>query len=156
MWRMIFAFSASLMEQSAFRANGGTARTELVSRSGVRGAVSIGTWLLRRCVAACNRDSATPERYAIRVPCCMFTFHGYGTWWPDHPRGYVRKNEGVLPPDPDMGEQYRDNAKFDVLRFDRAKQQVIVDAVREVCERSGVRLHYAVAVSTHAHAVVSW
>ena len=52
----------------------------------------------------------------------MFTFHGYGTWWPDHPRGYVQKGKGVLPPDPEKGEQYRENAKFDPVRFDRAKQ----------------------------------
>jgi hypothetical protein len=86
----------------------------------------------------------------------MFTFHGYGTWWPDHPSGYVRKGGGVLPSDPEMGERYRDSAKFDPVRFDRKKQQVIVEAIREVCERLGVRLHYVVTVSTHAHAVVSW
>jgi hypothetical protein len=73
------------------------------------------------------------------------------------PPAWVRSARRGRPAvDPDAGEQYRDNADFDPVKFDREKQQVVVDAIREVCDRLGVRLHYAVAVSTHAHAVVSW
>ncbi|HLL90877.1 MAG TPA: hypothetical protein VK324_16370 [Tepidisphaeraceae bacterium] len=86
----------------------------------------------------------------------MFTLHGYATWEPDHPMGYVRRGEGVLPPDPVMAANYAGNASFDAFRFDRSSQQVVVDAVREACSTIGVRLHYVVCVSTHAHAVVSW
>lgn len=90
------------------------------------------------------------------VPVCMFTFHGYHTWKPDHPRGYVRRDDGVLPPDPRMANHYDSHARFDEFRFDPRAQQIVVDAICEVATTIGVQLHYAVCVSTHAHPLVSW
>ncbi|MEM1355661.1 MAG: hypothetical protein AAGH88_12345 [Planctomycetota bacterium] len=45
------------------------------------------------------------------MPVYHFTFHAYGTWMPDHAKGYVRRKLGILPPDAKMAEQYRRNMK---------------------------------------------
>lgn len=86
----------------------------------------------------------------------MFNFHGYRTWMPDHDRGYTRHNEGVLPPDAEMAENYRRRAKFDEVVFDESRQRVIVDAAVEICRTVGIDLYYAVCVNTHAHVLVAW
>lgn len=90
------------------------------------------------------------------VPVSFITIHAYRSWMPDHPRGYVRRGEGVLPPDPEMNEFYEDQANFDEAVFTPARQQVLVEATREVCGNLKWRLHYVVCVRTHVHIVVSW
>ena len=90
------------------------------------------------------------------MPVFLFTFHGYRTWMPDHPRGYNRKNEGTFAPDPEMNEHYERRAHFDEVRFDAERQKVVVDAYVEVASNLDLRLYYAVCVDTHAHPLVGW
>src|SRR5690348_7665727 len=61
MWRMSFAFSASLSEKSALRASGGTASTESVSRSAASGAVSTGLSYRRAAGMLIPRMLALPS-----------------------------------------------------------------------------------------------
>jgi hypothetical protein len=86
----------------------------------------------------------------------MFTFHAYRSWMPDHRLGYTKNGVGVLPTDLEMNKWYDERAHFDEVRFDEAFQQVAIDAIKEVCVRKNYLLYYAVAISTHAHAVVGW
>ena len=37
------------------------------------------------------------------MPVYLFTFHAYGSWLPDNPRGYVRRKEGIQPQDVPLG-----------------------------------------------------
>lgn len=86
----------------------------------------------------------------------MINFHGYRTWMPDHPRGYTRHGEGIYAPDTNMADRYAKRAKFDRVIFDELRQQVVVSAIREVCQNIDVDLYYAVCIRTHGHAVVAW
>src|SRR5688572_30683338 len=60
MWRMSFAFSASLSVKSALRQSGGTARTELLSRS-VVSEVSMWSFPLRGLGILPERSGGTPK-----------------------------------------------------------------------------------------------
>lgn len=90
------------------------------------------------------------------MPVYLFNIHGYKTWMPNHPRGYTRKGEGVFAPDEKMNQHYEDKSHFDEIRFNDARQRLLVDTAIEVCTNVGVRLYYAVCVSTHLHVLVGW
>lgn len=92
----------------------------------------------------------------VLMPVYLITLHAYRSWNADHPRGYVRCGEGVLPPDPEMARRYDQRAKHQRVRFDDAMQRVIVDGTRDICSRRNWRLHHAVCVFSHMHALVSW
>jgi hypothetical protein len=40
-----------------------------------------------------------------------FTYHAYRSWMPDNPKGYVRRGEGILPPDAEMARLYAKAAR---------------------------------------------
>jgi hypothetical protein len=86
---------------------------------------------------------------------CLFTFHGYGTWWPDRPRGYTTVEDGVLESDPVMGDVYRAQAKFDPVEFDGGIQRVLVAGGADICGRRNWRLHAVGTDPTHAHYLIS-
>ncbi|MHB1157047.1 MAG: hypothetical protein ACYC26_09420 [Phycisphaerales bacterium] len=86
----------------------------------------------------------------------LLTFHAYRSWRPDNPRGYVRKNEGIQPPDPQMAEWYDRDAKHTPAEFDGVMQRVMVDAIAPLCEKQDWRAHYIYAGSTHVHMLLSW
>jgi hypothetical protein len=112
----------------------------------VRAGVSLGS-LSRGCKPARRR------RPTMNMPTYFYTFHAYRSWMPDHPRGYTRRGVGVVPPNEKMNQRYVERSKFDELEFDSALQNLVVDAIAEVCSNLKTDLYYAVAVSTHAHAV---
>ncbi|QDT75400.1 hypothetical protein I41_46100 [Lacipirellula limnantheis] len=33
------------------------------------------------------------------MPCCLFTYHAYGSWTPDRKQGYVKRHQGILQQD---------------------------------------------------------
>jgi hypothetical protein len=90
------------------------------------------------------------------MPCYLFTYHAFGSWMPDHSRGYVHRGEGIRPPDERMAELYRGNLKQAVVRFDSAIQRELIAGVLEACQCQEVRCHFIATDSTHAHVLVSW
>lgn len=94
--------------------------------------------------------------YPFRMAVYLFTYHAYRSWMPDNPLGYVRRGEGILPPDAIMAQHYTKAARADEVAFDHTMQRVIVHAVRESCAHHAWRLHYACTTSTHAHILISW
>lgn len=90
------------------------------------------------------------------MPCYLFTYHAYGSWMPDHPRGYVRRGKGILPPDDDMAERYRLNLKQAVVRFDASVQRYLIEASLEACEHQQLCCHFIATETTHIHVLVSW
>ncbi len=90
------------------------------------------------------------------MPCYLFTYHGHGTWLPDHPRGYVRRKEGILAPDFHMATCYRENMCSDAVAFDREIQQVQIEAALEAFKHQPIRGHAIASESTHLHLLVSW
>ncbi len=90
------------------------------------------------------------------MPCYLFTFHAYGTWMPDREEGFVRRKQGLLPPDAKLAQQYRTRAKEDQVLFDSRLQSLIIEEIRIAWEKQRCRGHYVATESTHVHLLVSW
>ncbi len=90
------------------------------------------------------------------MPCYLVTYHAYGSWMPDHLRGFVKRRQGILAPDKEMAEQYRDNLKQAVVRFTGGIQREIISGALEACGHQDLRCHYIATESTHVHVLVSW
>jgi Transposase IS200 like len=86
----------------------------------------------------------------------FFTLHAYRSWRPDHPRGYVRRGEGILPSDPARAAQYDANASQDPVIFTKEMQDVIVVGADDICARRQWRLHAVGFEPNHVHLLVSW
>jgi len=86
----------------------------------------------------------------------MITPHAYRSWNADNPRGYVRRNQGILPPDEAQARRYDRRAKFTPMRFEPDWHPLLIDGCRDICARRNWRLHHVVVVSSHLHAIVSW
>jgi len=85
-----------------------------------------------------------------------FTFHAYRTWNADHPRGLVRRGEGILPPDDDMARKYDRRAAGPITLFGPFCQQVLVWIAYDACARRQWRLHFVATEPTHVHILLSW
>ena len=90
------------------------------------------------------------------MPCYLFSYHAYGSWLPDRRRGYVRRGQGIVPPDEQMAARYRSNLKQAIVCFDAAIQQWMIDEVLVACRYQQLRCHYISTESTHLHVLVSW
>jgi hypothetical protein len=86
----------------------------------------------------------------------MFTYHAFGSWMPDHKRGYVHRGDGIRSADKHMAELYRQNQKQYVVSFDRTVQREFIAGAMEACGHQAVRCHYIATEATHAHVLVSW
>ena len=90
------------------------------------------------------------------MPCYLFTFHAYGTWMPDREEGFVRRKQGVLPPDEELAEDYRGKAGEDQVSFDSPIQVLLIEESRIACEKQRYRGHCIATDPTHVHALISW
>jgi hypothetical protein len=86
----------------------------------------------------------------------MFTYHAFGSWLPDHKRGYVHRGDGSRTSDEHMADLYRQNLKQAVVQFDRTIQREMIAGAVEACGHQDVRCHYIATDATHAHVLVSW
>lgn len=85
-----------------------------------------------------------------------FTFHAFGTWRADHPRGYTLREEGYQPPDAEEQRRREDKLTQDVVQFDEAMQKVLVVGTQDICTRRGWRFHGAGNDRTRYHALISF
>jgi len=90
------------------------------------------------------------------MPCYLFTWHGYGTWWPDDPRGYVHRTRGLQPGDTRMGQRYRDNQREPSVWFTPAMQTCMLQTLRAAEQPVNITIHGIVCTPTHVHALISW
>ena len=90
------------------------------------------------------------------MPVYLFTFHAYGTWMPDRPRGYVRRGEGILSPDNEMADMYRRRAEEPHAIFSEAIQRALIDEALTAGEKQGFDVHFIATEITHVHVLVSW
>lgn len=90
------------------------------------------------------------------MPCYLFTFHAYGTWMPDRKTGYVRRKQGLLPPDHEQARDYRQRAIEDTATFDHATQRLLIEETRTAGAKQQFRVHYISSDPTHIHILVSW
>ena len=90
------------------------------------------------------------------MPCYFFTYHAFGSWMPDRRRGYTKRDNTILPPDPEMAERYRENMKGSRVTFTREIQKIIVE---EILIAAGFQRFIPRGIGTdetHIHALVAW
>jgi len=92
----------------------------------------------------------------VEMPCYLFTFHGHGTWLPDHPKGYVKRGQGVQRPDTEMAERYRERMDEPKRIFNQSQARFLMSALRSLREYQDLRIHACAIESTHVHVLVSW
>ncbi len=90
------------------------------------------------------------------MPVYFFTLHAYRSWRPDHPRGYVRRDEGGLPPDPDRATEYDAKATQEPVEFDVEMQNVMIAGAFDICSKRDWRLHGICFEPSHVHLLPSW
>lgn len=90
------------------------------------------------------------------MPVFLFTIHAYRSWCPDDERGFVRRGEGILPPDVGLASAYNKNATSPRASFTPDDQTVALLVAHEACNRRDWRLHGLAMEPTHAHLLVSW
>jgi len=90
------------------------------------------------------------------MPCYLFTFHAYRSWMPDREQGFVRREEGILPPDADLAREYRKRAIEDEVVFDPPLQLLLIDESQIACQKQRYRGHCVATDPTHVHALISW
>jgi len=90
------------------------------------------------------------------VPVYHFTFHAYGSWLPDHPKGYVRRDKGILPPDDEAAKAYRYRMNGEPVEFDEVLAGLLNETIESAIDPQRLEL-YAVGIDpTHVHVVVGW
>jgi hypothetical protein len=90
------------------------------------------------------------------MPCYLFSYHAYGSWLPDHRRGYVRRKKGILPSDDRIAAKYRANLTTPTVLFNRRIQRLLIDEALIAASFQNLRCHYLAAEPTHIHVLVSW
>ena len=90
------------------------------------------------------------------MPCFLFTYHGHATWMPDHGRGYVHRQLGLRPSDPDMADRYRWNQKEPTVEFTPEQLLLLVSIARDSGAHIDATIHAVFTEPTHVHVLVSW
>jgi REP element-mobilizing transposase RayT len=75
---------------------------------------------------------------------------------PDHRRGFVRRGEGIQPPDINLANAYRSKRDEPTVIFTPAIQRLLVDTARKTGEHLDATIHAVATEPTHAHVLVSW
>ena len=103
-----------------------------------------------------NRDALRRVGWPATMPCYLFTYHAHGSWLPDHPRGSVKRGQGVQPANHRMAALYAQNLKQRAVNFEAAIQQLIIDAVIEACNAQDCCCHFIATDRMHVHVLTSW
>lgn len=90
------------------------------------------------------------------MPVYLFTYHAYGTWLPDRDQGYVKRGEGILAPDPQAYESYRNAMTQAIVSFDEQAQALAIQAVLDSREKQRFECYYVSTDLTHIHVLLSW
>ncbi len=85
-----------------------------------------------------------------------FTFHAFGSWPTDHPRGYTVREEGYQPTDAEGQQRREERLTQPIVEFDEDMQKVLVVGTYDICRRRGWRFHGGGNDNTHTHALISW
>jgi REP element-mobilizing transposase RayT len=86
----------------------------------------------------------------------FITLYAYRSWRPDHRRGYVRRDEGILPPDPQRAAEYDAKATQEPVEFTTEMQNVMIAGAFDICVHRDWRLHAMGFENNHTHLLVSW
>jgi REP element-mobilizing transposase RayT len=90
------------------------------------------------------------------MPVYLFTYHGYATWMPDRPQGYVHHTRGLQQRDEHIAAAYRRNQRESTAIFDEHVQRIIIDAALQTQQHLDIIVHAVSTEPTHAHVLLSW
>jgi len=90
------------------------------------------------------------------MPVYLFTYHGYATWIPDRPQGYVHHTKGMQQRDEDMAAAYRAQQHQPAAVFDQRAQRNIIEAALNAQQHLDIIVHAVTTEPTHAHVLLSW
>jgi len=90
------------------------------------------------------------------MPVYLFTYHTYRSWMPDRPKGYVRRDQGILPPSAAMARRYVQRARHSAIRFDVPQRWHLIDTAGGVCMDKQWEICEATATPSHTHVLVGW
>ncbi len=109
------------------------------------------------CCEPLAEASGCPRRTIfIQMPTYHFTFHAYRAWRADNPRGYVKRGEGVVPPNPVEAASWGRQAKRDAVLFNNMIQSILIRGAKDICDRRQWILEGVGTDLTHLHLVISW
>jgi REP element-mobilizing transposase RayT len=75
---------------------------------------------------------------------------------PDRKEGFVRRKQGILPPDEKLARVYRDRSREQRASFNDAIQRILLDEFRIACEKQRLSGHFMATDPSHLHLLVSW
>jgi REP element-mobilizing transposase RayT len=90
------------------------------------------------------------------MPCYLFTYHAFGTWLPGRQRGYVKRGQGVLPPNGHMHRLYAMAMKDTPVELEDEHQRHAIAVLIESQPLQHFDLHYVATEPTHIHVLSSW
>ncbi len=90
------------------------------------------------------------------MPCYLFTFHAYGSWLPDHSKGFVLRKEGVQPTNVALAKTYRQRMTETEVTLAEPHQQTTIEAIKNAAKHIACRLHFISTETTHLHLLTSW
>jgi REP element-mobilizing transposase RayT len=90
------------------------------------------------------------------MPCYLFTYHTFGSWYPDRAQGFVARGQGILPQDVKLAKVYRSRAKQETVFIEQQHQQAMIHRLIEAVSFIDCRLHGVATDNTHLHVLASW
>ncbi|WP_442484652.1 hypothetical protein [Aeoliella sp. SH292] len=90
------------------------------------------------------------------MPCYLFTFHTYGSWLPDRPRGFVRRHAGLLAQNKDLADVYRGQMVHGTVSLADEVQLAIIATLLKASPHVDCRPHSIATDNNHIHLLVSW
>lgn len=93
---------------------------------------------------------------AVAMPVYLFTYHAYGTWWPDRSQGFVQKGKGIQPTNRNLAVAYRRAAKHEPMSFTSVHQRTLIKKLLSIAETDDLAIYGVTVDQTHVHALVGW
>lgn len=90
------------------------------------------------------------------MPCCLFTYHAYGSWLPDRQQGYVKRGQGILPQDMLKHRLYAKAMTEEIVNFSSEHQRCVIESLIKSQTPQRFELHGIATAPTHLHALLAW
>jgi REP element-mobilizing transposase RayT len=90
------------------------------------------------------------------MPCFLFTYHAHGTWLPNRSRGYVKRGQGILPPDAEMHRRYSQAMKEPEVNFSETHQKQLILEVLQAATHQSFQTYFVSTDTTHVHILIGW
>ena len=90
------------------------------------------------------------------MPVYLFTYHAYGTWYPDRPQGFVQEGKGIQPANTKLAVAYKDAAKHPPFQFNPSIQRALIEKLHHIAKTERLVIYAASADPTHLHVLVGW